>query len=210
MSAKTRRTALVTVMAAFIGLTGAATATAETTASTYCAPASTDWQTYAASLPQVRPGDKNPTVVALQLNLRQRGHALEGTGDYQANTLAAVRAFQRAHGINDSGIVGPKTWHALLQGYSTRRAWTPGEGAHRQMLPGSHDVAMVQDLWIMMERVHPYDNIRGNETTHYGPKWQHLVRDFQRRAGINASGIVGPRTWAALEQVILVSGRWGC
>lgn len=34
-------------------------------------------------------------------------------GDFGANTLAAVRRFQQAHGLEDDGEVGPLTWAAL-------------------------------------------------------------------------------------------------
>jgi peptidoglycan hydrolase-like protein with peptidoglycan-binding domain len=34
-------------------------------------------------------------------------------GNFGAKTEAAVRAFQRAHGLVPDGIVGPKTWVAL-------------------------------------------------------------------------------------------------
>ncbi|WP_335338433.1 peptidoglycan-binding domain-containing protein [Kibdelosporangium phytohabitans] len=44
----------------------------------------------------------------------------------------------------------------------------------------------------------------------YGPQTQALVQDFQRRAGINPSGIVGPKTWDALYKVVSVTGMWGC
>jgi peptidoglycan hydrolase-like protein with peptidoglycan-binding domain len=47
-------------------------------------------------------------VVLLQRTLR-----LEADGTFGPQTEAAVRDFQRAHGIVPDGIVGPKTWAAL-------------------------------------------------------------------------------------------------
>ena len=35
-------------------------------------------------------------------------------GLFDGKTEAAVRAFQRAHGLVPDGIVGPKTWSVLL------------------------------------------------------------------------------------------------
>ena len=34
-------------------------------------------------------------------------------GDYGAETVSAVTAFQKDHGLTADGIIGPKTWKAL-------------------------------------------------------------------------------------------------
>lgn len=167
----------------------------------------------AASLPQVSPGDTGPTVLALQISLRFEGYSyLNGTGVYSGNTLSAVQDFQRKNGINPSGIVGSKTWHALvgkksvsLTGNGTRQA--PGFGIQ----PGEVNHDKIDALFEVIQRVHPYyDSPLPQEGDTYGPRTQALVKDFQRRAGINPSGIVGPQTWAALYRVVSVSGTWGC
>ena len=59
-------------------------------------------------------------VERLQLILNQmgwrdaRGRALEEDGDFGENTEAAVRNFQQAHGLEQDGVVGAKTWRGLL------------------------------------------------------------------------------------------------
>ena len=64
----------------------------------------------------------------------------------------------------------------------------------------------------MLNRIHPYANnlesLWGKKI--YGPEMQKMVRDFQKRAGIKARGIVGPQTVRAMDTVIAVSGYWGC
>ena len=65
----------------------------------------------AAQLPQVRYGQRGTYVLAMQLELRERGYrTLRGTGRYDAHTLNAVKHFQRRHQVKASGLVGPKTW----------------------------------------------------------------------------------------------------
>jgi peptidoglycan hydrolase-like protein with peptidoglycan-binding domain len=61
-----------------------------------------------APRPTLRRPMKGDFVMQLQTKL---GLAADGT--FGPNTEAAVRAFQRGHGIVPDGIVGPKTWKAL-------------------------------------------------------------------------------------------------
>jgi peptidoglycan hydrolase-like protein with peptidoglycan-binding domain len=52
-------------------------------------------------------------VRALQQALNTQGSALLADGVFGPETEAAVRRFQRAHGLLDHGVVGPLTWTAL-------------------------------------------------------------------------------------------------
>jgi len=64
----------------------------------------------------IRKGAKGPTVVEAQGLLLRAGYSLPkhgADGSFGAETEAAVKAFQQAHGLMADGIVGPKTWAAL-------------------------------------------------------------------------------------------------
>lgn len=66
-------------------------------------------------LPVLRAGSKDRltpgTVAYLQYELnKQGGYGLEVDGDFGAKTEAAVKSFQREHGLAVDGIVGKKTW----------------------------------------------------------------------------------------------------
>ena len=64
----------------------------------------------------IRRGAKGPTVVEAQGLLLRAGYSLPkhgADGSFGAETEAAVKAFQQAHGLTADGIVGPKTWAAL-------------------------------------------------------------------------------------------------
>ncbi|MET0234761.1 MAG: peptidoglycan-binding protein [Kibdelosporangium sp.] len=167
---------------------------------------------FAASLPQVNYGDTGTYVVGLQLALRGAGYSnLTGTGTYAQNTLSAVQDFQQKHGINPSGIVGSKTWHALV---GVKSPTNTGEGLTPPsfgITPGEHNENKMNHLYNAIGRVYPYyaQELPGEYTT-YGPGMQQVVQDFQRRAGINPSGIVGPQTWDALYKVVGMSAMWGC
>lgn len=63
---------------------------------------------------QVRRGSHGSDVEALQGALEAAGYDCGGVdGSFGAHTEAAVRAFQRDHGLSVDGVVGPRTWAAL-------------------------------------------------------------------------------------------------
>jgi len=59
--------------------------------------------------PTLRRGDKGPAVELVQTRV-----GVDATGTFDAITEAAVRSFQRAHGLVADGIVGPRTWATLM------------------------------------------------------------------------------------------------
>jgi N-acetyl-anhydromuramyl-L-alanine amidase AmpD len=74
-----------------------------------------------APRPSVIPGvdsDNRPTLRRGArgdlLKLVQKKVGVPTTGTFDANTEAAVRQFQRDHGLVPDGIVGPRTWATLM------------------------------------------------------------------------------------------------
>jgi hypothetical protein len=58
--------------------------------------------------------------IQARLNFAAHGHhavlggrALDVDGDFGSDTLKVVKAFQRSHGLQGLGMVGPKTWRRL-------------------------------------------------------------------------------------------------
>jgi peptidoglycan hydrolase-like protein with peptidoglycan-binding domain len=66
------------------------------------------------SMPTVRRGNTGEGVRLLQAELNADGAALEEDGVFGPGTEAVVRSWQGAHGLAADGVVGPKTWRALL------------------------------------------------------------------------------------------------
>jgi N-acetyl-anhydromuramyl-L-alanine amidase AmpD len=64
--------------------------------------------------PVLRLTARGEAVQRLQAALAQAGQELEEDGIFGQETLAAVRAFQRERGLRVDGIVGPRTWAALI------------------------------------------------------------------------------------------------
>lgn len=69
----------------------------------------------------LNPGDDGPAVRALQRRLAELGyHGGDGkplalTGHFGSDTMTALQAFQREHGLEGKGIFGPKTQAALCE-----------------------------------------------------------------------------------------------
>lgn len=71
----------------------------------------------APKLPTLRKGNKNTYVKQAQQLLIERGYNLGicgADGDFGTATDAAVRKFQKDHGLTVDGVIGPKTWEMLL------------------------------------------------------------------------------------------------
>ena len=71
------------------------------------------------TLPTLRRGSTGEYVTLLQTKLIQLGYDVGATGA-GAKTEAAVKAFQKDHGLVADGITGPRTWEALDAGQVTR------------------------------------------------------------------------------------------
>lgn len=64
-------------------------------------------------------GDQGNKVKEIQANLRWRGYDIGRygvDGKFGKDTRSAVKKFQRNWGLDDDGIVGPKTWQVLRTG----------------------------------------------------------------------------------------------
>ena len=82
--------------------------------------------------PLLKIKSKGDMVVWAQERLLAAGAELPVTGVFGAETRAAVRAFQEAHGQTASGVIGTETWEALMAYQPEPVQWSaarPGTGA---------------------------------------------------------------------------------
>jgi peptidoglycan hydrolase-like protein with peptidoglycan-binding domain len=131
--------------------------------------------------PIIEQGDIGPEVWAIQYLLRVRGQTIVADGIYGSATRAAVANYQTSVGLTSDGIVGPKTWSALIAGIQYAQN-SNGDGV-RAIQTLLHDKFDETDLLI--------DGI-------YGPATTDAIRRFQEQYGLTINGIVGPETWQAL------------
>ena len=141
----------------------------------------------AAAAPAARASSPNPQIAGLQVALREQG-LYRGAIDAVSGpeTVAAVRAFQRSHGLRVTGLVDARMRTALgplgrpLFGARTLRHGDFG-----------WDVAVLQFL-LVRQGIEVPVNAYFDRPTLRG------VRTLQRRLHLKADGVVGADTLASL------------
>ncbi|MFE6523243.1 glycoside hydrolase domain-containing protein [Streptomyces sp. NPDC057794] len=146
-----------------------------------CATANLDFTAYGT----LRGGSTGPLVTAAQCLLRAAGHD-PGTPDgiFGPATTDAARDFQLAVGLTADGVIGSRTWTALL---SRGTAPTLREGA-----TGEAVSRLQRALTAALGRTVAVDGV-------FGPGTGQAVRDYQSGRGLAADGVAGTATWGALQ-----------
>lgn len=139
--------------------------------------------------PFLQQGSEGDAVADLQRRLSEAGFPCGADGQFGPRTEQAVRDFQAARGLEVDGVVGPQTWAALTAG---------GAGVEGRPLLQEGDAG---DAVADLQRLLTGAGFPCAGDGHFGPRTGQAVRDFQASAGLDADGVVGPRTWAALLRV---------
>ncbi|MEU9762956.1 N-acetylmuramoyl-L-alanine amidase [Streptomyces sp. NPDC047987] len=138
-----------------------------------------------ATYDTLRSGSTGPQVAAAQRLLGERGHpAGAEDGSFGPATLSAVRAYQTALGLDADGVVGARTWTALLSGGATPTIGQGASGDAVKRLQRALTAALGSPL-----------AVDGS----FGPATATAVRAYQTSRGLAADGVVGAATWAALQ-----------
>ena len=133
-------------------------------------------------------GSRGNDVREVQQKLRSWGY-LKGTADgvYGAQTYRAIIAFQRKNGLKADGVVGAQTKRAL-------GITTPAPAAAKGTAAGKFN----ETVRIAQQKLKQWSYYKGAVDGLYGPRTGQAVRDFQRKNGLAADGIIGPQTRKAL------------
>ena len=123
--------------------------------------------------PTIKHGDHGDAVKVAQLLTGFEPADGVFTADFTAHTCA----WQREHGCDPDGVIGPRTWAAIAQA-----APTVSTHAHRY-----GEYAQAVQVLVGCEA----DGIYGNKT-------KTAVAAVQAAAGLNPDGVCGPKTWAML------------
>ncbi|MBC3840163.1 peptidoglycan-binding protein [Streptacidiphilus sp. 4-A2] len=140
-------------------------------------------------------GEHDGCVTALQALLDQQGAHLAVDGDFGADTLAAVQAFQSAHGLGVDGQVGPQTKATLYSSTGTTASTVNLLSSQCPVnITEGEDDGCVTAMQAMLDDRGATIAVDGD----FGPNTLAAVEAFQSAHGLSADGQAGPRTKAAL------------
>lgn len=131
-------------------------------------------------------------------------------GIFGQNTKTAVIAFQKAYGLCQDGVIGPKTWEAL---YSVYMGIAETEGL-AVAYPGhllkvgvtGANVKLMQSYLNTIGKYQPsipkltVDGVFGSQT-------KAAVMQYQRLYNLTVDGIIGKKTWDSIVGVRLLYGN---
>jgi N-acetylmuramoyl-L-alanine amidase len=120
---------------------------------------------------------------------------------FDAETDAAVRAFQQQRGLNADGVVGPATTRAL-----TDARWTLGD---RTLAYTLSSMMSGDDVYALQVRLAEFGYNTGRPDGVFGPFTDACVRAFQRDRGLSEDGVFGPETLRELAMMrpMVTGGR---
>ena len=164
------------------------------------------------SRPTLKRGDRSETVKSLQQILTKAGvYDSEINGVFDSETSKAVKQFQRSNGLGVDGVVGKKTWAALIDGDSTTAnqafdntpftndsGFTESSG-QRIGTPVLRQGDQGEDVRKLQQRLQELGYFNSRITGSFGSVTKSAVIRFQKDKGLRASGIVEGKTQAALD-----------
>ena len=116
-------------------------------------------------------------------------------GAFEAQTEAAVRAFQQAKGITVDGIVGTITWRNIDEGDQSEPVLQNGSAG----LPVRRLQSRMSAFKSEPNGGFPYDT--SGVDGRFGPKTEAAVKVLQQAYGITVDGVVGHQTWQIVDSL---------
>ena len=152
----------------------------------------------------LRRGDRGELVTAVQRGLQSKGYVIRGGADgiFGPATEAVLKAFQRANGVNQSGVVGER--EAELLGLGSTSAPPPATAASDNPYVGLQVGARGDAVKALQQALLDAGvTVRGGADGVFGPATKSALVTYQRSHGLTADGVAGQTT---VDQLGLGSG----
>ena len=179
-----------------------ATATPKPTATPTPAP------TYAVPTVTVKRGSEGEEAKTVQRRLKELGYYRGNIdGKFGASSVAALKKFQTASGLEADGVAGKGTYAVLFSDKALPNGTTPTPAATAIAAPGeipavTYDTLRPGDggdaVALMQERLIVLGYLSGTADGNYGDKTKNAVRAFQKANGLTVDGSAGTETLTVL------------
>ncbi len=156
----------------------------------------------------VRAGNRGELVSRIQVRLYGLGYYKgEITGTYDAATRSAVKAFQKANGLNADALAGVDTQALLFSDEALAAGQTPAPTASPTPTPApalETPSATVQqgssgyNAKLVQQRLIDLGYLKGKADGAFGSDSAAALKAFQKASGLNADGKAGAETIALL------------
>ncbi len=129
------------------------------------------------NLPTLRSGSRGSAVRTMQYVLRSRGYSVSADGVFGPKTKSAVQRFQGSKRLTRDGIVGSKTWKALLPTLRKASTGNAVKGLQRELRAEGYNIAV---------------------DGQFGSRTRSAVISYQKKKKLSVDGVVGRDTWGSL------------
>lgn len=154
---------------------------------------------------QLQQGSAGPAVQELQTKLKARGYPVGPIdGQFGPMTKAAVVQFQKASRLPVDGVVGPQTQAALAAAGPVATpdgARPPTDTPPAPLAASPHQIsigARGNDVILLQTELKKRGYDSGAVDGDFGPNTKRALIKFQSNSGLEADGVAGAKTWAAL------------
>ncbi|MGM0415125.1 MAG: peptidoglycan-binding protein [Bacillota bacterium] len=138
------------------------------------------------------PGQEDESVEELQNKLEELGFfSVSQTGLYGEETRRAVERFQAAANLKPDGIAGPSTLNAINKSLNSIDL-----NQRKRLKIYTHNV----DVIYLQFKLSQLGYLSSEPTGLFRSLTQKAVKEFQKEHDIDSDGVVGQKTWQALEK----------
>jgi peptidoglycan hydrolase-like protein with peptidoglycan-binding domain len=155
-------------------------------------------------------GDNDEAATYASQLLRQLGYFEDYPDPYYGwYHVQAVTAFQRDHGLEADGVLGPRTWEALeyaagANSNAETNEAESNEAESNELGDGGEPTLREGDSSEWAEfagRLLKELGYLESADMYFGPDDTQALVAFQQQYGLSADGVLGPHTWRELRTV---------
>ena len=153
-------------------------------------------------------GDRSDTVSTIQTRLKELGYmSINATGYFGGTTEKAVKAFQKANSLSETGVVDKTTYNLMNSTKAKKKdgttaGTTPAPTTKPTATPNPNTIAQRTDknstVTAIQERLKQLGYMSANATGYFGETTEKAVTSFQQVNGLSDTGVVDKTTYNLL------------